>query len=789
MRIFTLGLIGALLLLISFPTFAQNSAEGWYAQALERIEAREYAEALSTLRQLQQAHPNFRHMAAVQTRIAVLQESVVNEQSLEIFLRALAHRDAKNVDDALTQFASLVQSDPAGSLTDDALYITAYLQVMDRYEYSDARDTLARLQQLYPESSYSDAAQYLDAIAQEQLGDTLGARETLIRLRDKHTAFHIPLAFRWPQGNTVSRYWFDRADRRLAVVEQRLTAASTVKSRDRELDGKLRVAVSVDGVDMQLLLKPSSLIRQTKWTDTSFNGSSPPILGIYEGRVEGIDDSWVRAIIQGNDISGAIYTNGVQRTLLPGNLVGTLDYYQPRSRKPGGTHPDASKLARLVQGVDALVAPPESGLNLQSRSQQQVSSVRVVPVSIVVDSQYTNYYAGNGLLQALNSLNVADGVYRKFGLSLVLEEAISLDAATDPLALGSVTLETILRSFRDYRLQNQAQFEDSALAYLFTGNPKTDITLGLAWIGTACRNDGYDVGVTTPSTFGDVLLTHELGHSLGAQHDSDTACNSDPLSLMWPNISERTKSVFTSCSEQSIQPIRTRACLQNSVDLNLSANANGAEVTFQVEHSEKYISINAQLFIETSAPDQLQWPTLCQVLTPTSAVCRMDSVLPNERRILSLDISAEFQSSDAAVTGQLVPVGLTELQSADNQATVSLQGLDLTQLLSAENPAIQTNSFNALENENSPATGAANLSSGAVGVLQTLVFVLLLCWRWPFPIGLSSQLDRKIQAHKFNRFSRLAKRVLIRSAQQVNIDAGVGGFGCDGQNQFRCIND
>ena len=119
------------------------------------------------------------------------------------------------------------------------------------------------------------------------------------------------------------------------------------------------------------------------------------------------------------------------------------------------------------------------------------------------------YYAGAGLSTALNSLNIADGIYRQFGIALTLDEAVTFDNNNDPMNLGPVTLETILRSFRDYRQDYATLFQDSALTYLFSGNPKTDITLGLAWIDTACRVDGYDVGVTTPTGFGDVLLTHD----------------------------------------------------------------------------------------------------------------------------------------------------------------------------------------------------------------------------------------------------------------------------------------
>jgi len=695
---------------------SQAAATAAYSVASSQIESRHYSEALGSLRQLQRKYPKFQKIAAVQTRIAVLQESADAGESLAVFLKALALRDSGKIDEALVQLASIASAYPAGALTDDALYIIAYLQVMDRYDFQAARNALQTLNLRFPESAYSDSAQYLDAIALEQLGDTEAARLALMDLRDRHTALSLPLDFRWPSGSVLSRYWFDRADRRLAIVEQRIASASQVSATEKQLDGKLRVAVNVDGADMQLLLVPSPLTRQTQWLDGQLSDQLPPAIGVFDGTVEGVSDSWVRAVLQENSISGVVNINGKQHRLQPANLIGTLDYYQPLSRKPANAVGAQSNLANSLQGLDALIAPPEVGaLTISPRSRTVQTDVRAVPISIVVDSQYDRYYAGGGLAVALNNLNIADGVYRQFGLALSLDEALSFSETADPMNLGAVTLETILRSFRDYRLQYRTLFEDSALTYLFTGNPKTDVTLGLAWIETACRLDGYDVGVTTPSTFGDVLLTHELGHSLGAQHDSDTECNDNPRSLMWPNISSKTETRFTSCSTASVLRSRPKTCLRNSVDLVLGAFSDSATVVFDIVNSDSALTLDAQLVIETSAPDQLIWPAGCQVQTPTSAVCFVDTLNPAENRSISFQISEPFQGSDAPVTAQLAPVGLLELKPDDNLATASLAGGISLEHLPVSAPAVDPNSTPSAQGAGgSNDLAAAKSGSGAL---------------------------------------------------------------------------
>lgn len=722
-------------LLSSSSAWAQVSSQGVadaaYDRALGHIEAREYSQALASLRQLQKRYPSFQKIAAVQTRIAVLQESADAGESLAVFLKALALRDNGDIDKALVELGSIASAYPAGALTDDALYISAYLQVMDRYDFAAARTALRTLNQRFPESAYSDSAQYLDAIALEQLGETAAARLALIDLRDRHTALSLPLNFRWPSGTVLSRYWFDRADRRLAIVEQRIASASQLGTTEKRLDGKLRVAVNVDGADMQLLLVPSPLTRQTQWLDGQLSDQLPPAIGVFDGTVEGLGNSWVRAVLQDNSISGVVNIDGIRHKLQPANLIGTLDYYQPRSRKPisaGGTQ---SSLANSVQGLDVLIAPPEVGaVNISPRSRAVQTDVRAVPISIVVDSQYDRYYAGSGLAVALNNLNIADGVYRQFGLALTLDEALIFSDNADPMQLGAVTLETILRSFRDYRMQYKTIFEGSALTYLFTGNPKTDVTLGLAWIETACRLDGYDVGVTTPSTFGDVLLTHELGHSLGAQHDSDTECNDNPRSLMWPNISSRTETRFTSCSTSSVLRSRPKTCLKNSVDLTLDASSDSTTVVFDIVNIDSALTLDAQLVVETSAPDQLIWPAGCQVQSATSAVCFVDTLNPAERRSIPFQITAQFQGSDAPVTAQLTPVGLLELKPDNNLATASLAGGASQDHLPVRVPAVGLSSApDTIGGVSGNDLGAANSGSGSLSVGWLMMVLLVFARR------------------------------------------------------------
>jgi len=649
----------------------EDAAERDYAAALALVEAGSYRAALAALRRVQVDHPRFSRLSAVQTRIAVLHEAPDAGEALPTFLGALAARDAGHLDEALRALDALVDKHADSVLLDDALYLGAYLSIMDGYDFPDARRRLDRLEANVPDSAYADSALYLSGIVHEQLGDTAAARSELAQLRDRHTALGLPFGYRWPVGTLLSRYWFDRAERRIDIIDARLRDASRIGDAAPLGDGRLRVSVDVGGRDMQLLLEPAALVRDTAWRNAWRVDRAPPSVGVYEGVVEGASDSWVRATIDGGSISGMIGIDGERLRLLPGHLSGTLDYYQPAPRGPGagnGIDPGNAGLAGQLQAIDLMVAPPRNEpADTGRRVRERFSATREVPLSIVVDSRFDGYHAGNGLARALDYLNVADGVYRDHGLSIALDEAVVFTDSADPLKLEPGTLESILRRFRAYRQGNAERFDSSAATYLFTGNRKTDPTLGLAWIDTLCRIDGYDVGVTTPSSFGEVLLTHELGHSFGAQHDSDTGCASERDGLMWPHISERTGTRLTDCSQVSVRTSRTRSCLSNTVDLRLAAGMGEGAAVFSIEHDEAELVVDARLVVEASAPGQVDWPSSCRVLSPTSADCTVTGLAGNEPRRVTLPLAA---GADAPLGARVTPVGIAELRPGDNTAVI-----------------------------------------------------------------------------------------------------------------------
>jgi len=217
----------------------------------------------------------------------------------------------------------------------------------------------------------------------------------------------------------------------------------------------------------------------------------------------------------------------------------------------------------LSDNHDQRNTPGDNQASLNVGLKQTSSLVsRVAKVAIVVDSKFNNLHKGKGLEYALGLINSVDGIFREeFGVALQVQTAVNVtEARYDPFKYGSVKIETMLRAFRAYRMASPLISNDVSLVHLFTGNKATDPPVGLAWIDTACRTDGYDVGVSTPYRHDILLLAHEIAHNFGALHDSDTSCAANNDKVMWPFISAETTQHFSSCTIAAVKRSLANSC-------------------------------------------------------------------------------------------------------------------------------------------------------------------------------------------------------------------------------------
>lgn len=151
-----------------------------------------------------------------------------------------------------------------------------------------------------------------------------------------------------------------------------------------------------------------------------------------------------------------------------------------------------------------------------------ISTPRFVSLSIVADSRFYKVYKADTASVIALILSEADRIYRQqLGMSLRLQSLnIYTRAGSDPFASAKLNFQQLLESFS--RFVNDGRVPAADLFQLFTSARGYTQAIGLAYVGTACTFPDFSTGWTD---YASGLMrfiqtfSHELGHSLGADHD------------------------------------------------------------------------------------------------------------------------------------------------------------------------------------------------------------------------------------------------------------------------------
>ena len=493
-------------------------------------------------------------------KLPVLEEAVRlgGGGDLDLYLVALSARADKNISQALGHLNRLLDNYANSRLRDDSIYLIGYIQLMDHFDFPAASKSMARLQREFQDSRYFDSALYSQAIAEEQLGNTTTATKLFNQLRDRHTFLSVDLfGFALAKQQVNSRYWFDRSDQRLKHIELTKDSAAKIVSRTLIPNGKYkwRLTISSAGEIYTVLLNPSDVIEELQISDVADASSVRNDVELLSGVVDGVANSWVRVTVEDGALSGIISIDGRRQPLIAAATSGTLGYYNPLLRRD--VHGNRSS-----QHADALRAPQRSNpissyldsIRGGNRGPDPAADViRIVRMGVVIDSQFNDYHGGRGFHKALSILNTADGIFQdELGVALHIESvSVIKNRRKDPMNIGDSTIKEMLNNFRRYRRKNSKIAKGIEMATLFSGNKNNDVPMGLAWIGTLCRRDGYDVSVVTPFSEPGLLAAHEIAHTLGAPHDYETSCGESGY-IMSRHISRGTLQAFSSCSRQAV---------------------------------------------------------------------------------------------------------------------------------------------------------------------------------------------------------------------------------------------
>jgi len=335
-------------------------------------------------------------------------------------------------------------------------------------------------------------------------------------------------------------------------------------------------------LELNTQLFGNGYIETVSGSDNIMSGSSSREHCYYIGRVAGDDESMVAASTC-NGLEAAIWTNGERYAVMPAvngvhNLPGQ---YRSSSSSLGGMMENGVHMEEHVvfRKADLRSPLPEGcGTNdvdkaalLSAARAQHWSSIgvdvnddsdrvarsndisartttpaRTVELLLVCDNDLQIAKGGTDKCQqyAIQIANIATQLYVKMQKNInILLVAIHTFEAPEPAGLrttGSESIETYLTRFTRWQSQNNGRVSPSFgpcsatatncfdlthdLAMMLTGLDRSGGIVGLAWIDSLCESNNCGVVENNAQftwQFAAETLTHEMGHSWGAQHDGD----------------------------------------------------------------------------------------------------------------------------------------------------------------------------------------------------------------------------------------------------------------------------
>lgn len=475
-----------------------------------------------------------------------------------------------------------------------------------------------------------------------------------------------------------------------------------------------RFAFSALGRDWEVTLEPRELLSPAARAELA-DVALPRLFG---GRVVGDERSWARLARDADGrLSGHLFTGG------------TLYRIEPSARPPGAPDggapgPDAGdgdagyRLVRVGADAGAGALLPRAGETAPDVS-------RAMRVGIVVDSRYDERHDGRGLARALGIMNGVDGLYRdQLGLAVVVDRVrVHDDPATDPMRSRGGTIEDVLTAFRGVRLGDPMLPADLALVHLFSGHEPADDVIGLGWIDTACRVDGYDVSMSTPFAFDTLLSAHEIAHNLGALHDEDPLCGTDgteaPGGLMEERLSGDTVTEFSACSLERLHRVLGAGCLVDSLDLALDVRVEAGtapderRVALRVSNADPFRTARA-VSTRTRLPPGGRVaapPDGCGV-SDDLLVCEHGSIAPAADDALVVSIALPAGSGDAELVAVIDPGDFVDSDPANDRVAI---GLRAGGERPSDAPAMRPAELAAAPSDDAPPAGGGAGDAGGAG--------------------------------------------------------------------------
>ena len=351
----------------------------------------------------------------------------------------------------------------------------------------------------------------------------------------------------------------------------------------KQIETIKRFSIATSDRKFELNLVPNDLRASGyKAEDSAENGIQTIERGevtTFKGKVEGEADSDVRITVSGAAIEGYVQVKGEKFFVEPAQKYSKFAdaedvvVYSAENLLEDKSFTCDTELTKRIEHGKEMVA---------TNGVESVQEQRVIEIATEADFQFVTKVGGAAQAnnEILSTLNMVEGMYQRelnLSISVTFQHTWSV---TDPFDITDAG--TMLVSLKNYWNANfpQSQHQRNT-TYLFTGKPNV-VGIGVAYVGVICNSPNFAYGLggrTTSALANNLVVAHEIGHNLGANHvDATQNCASTTMNAI---VSELTPPVFCpySRSEVSNYVSASASCLKTKA-LPPTAPATRAKFDF-----------------------------------------------------------------------------------------------------------------------------------------------------------------------------------------------------------------
>ena len=307
------------------------------------------------------------------------------------------------------------------------------------------------------------------------------------------------------------------------------------------------VSVDLLGEKIVLLLEPSSL-RSARFFATRGCGPDAKAVPLdsprtFKGTVQGDPTSVVRLSTCNDQVRGYIKDAEGWIFIDPSAVTPSAQMAYTEEDL------DPSVLVNCASAVipDAITAESTTD-DSDTIPPTREAIVSVMELAVEADYEYYQQFGPLTLAQIETVMNEVDGIYQaELGIAIELVNVTIWDEVDDPFTTDDAS--ALLGELRSHWLNDNAAI-DRDLVHLFTGRDLDGSTVGIAYLGVVCSNGfGYGLSQRLNPAYDPLVVAHEIGHNLGADHDPT---GTPDRYIMYPSISSQNLDEFSAESEDEV---------------------------------------------------------------------------------------------------------------------------------------------------------------------------------------------------------------------------------------------